>query len=236
MFKPIRVTIATKTPVCLGHPWLHLDGLLGHVIMRRELGESYYTLPSKKPLRLDRRFSIRMPIARVRHPRLDDWFYRASVSFFDSDKLYASTIYKRFHEAWSHRVATRKTKIMLGKGFYRLHMIKLPYRPAGRVVFYAYGNPREVEDLLSDLPGLGKKTVIGFGGIREVTVEEIDRDMSLVDEHGRAMRPLPIWAVAEADDVVPLAYKPPYWSKYNVKPCAPPGARVVLQPWICRSG
>jgi len=115
----------------------------------------------------------------------------------------------------------------LGRGFFRLYMMKLPYIPARTVTFYCRGIEGEIRDLLRDLPALGKKAVIGFGAISSYSVDVIEEDLSVVC-NGVAMRPIPRWALKSWSELVPLAYKPPYWDKRNIELCAPPGSRVAL--------
>ena len=37
-WEPFVVTCRLAAPVALSHPWLHLDGILAHLIRRRVLG------------------------------------------------------------------------------------------------------------------------------------------------------------------------------------------------------
>lgn len=215
--KPLKITFHMMTPISLGHPWMHFDGLLMHLKAREALGEDYYVLPSKDPKEL----GVEIPVAKLERNGFQ--VYRASVSFFDVDVLAVTTIYKRFYEKDAGTLIARK--IDLARGLYRSYMMRLPYIPARRVYFYAYGDPGEIDRLLSALEGLGKKVSIGFGRFREYVIEEVDEDASVV-YNGVAMRPIPAAMLRYADRAMMLAYKPPYWDKRNVALCAPPGARV----------
>jgi len=214
------------TPICLAHPWLHLDGILSHLIFREKMGLNYYTLPSKQPLsRRDlmnmgvqpRQF---MPLARLGP------IYHASVSFLEPKQLYTVTIYKRFHER--HAETLRRKYIQRSRGRFRDWAIKLPIIPAEKVVFYAYGDLHETLRLLNHLPGLGKKVNIGFGAFKSIEIEELKEDHSVV-WRGKAMRPIPVKMCAYASETMLLAYRPPYWDRRNIAECAVPGSRVELK-------
>lgn len=96
----------------------------------------------------------------------------------------------------------------VGKGVYRTtqssHALYYPLLPGGsqqesgisqdrnwRVRFYGVGDMAEVERLLNILPGLGRKTMRGYGAIKRVEVAPVDTDYSLV-RNGIALRPMPV--------------------------------------------
>ena len=208
----------------LGHPWIALDGILAHLINREIRGQNFWTLPSKEPIPnvLGRQQNL-MPLKKtVCYPHGD--VYHGSVAWLDCADASATTIYKRFDESRCHMIQTQKQKIDVGRGLFRAYMMRLPYIPAKTACFYACGDLMEVLRLLSYLPGLGKKVAYGYGMIKGVSVEETDEDYSLMKD-GVAMRPLPDF-LADSDEKMMLAYRPPYWDKRNVVPCVPPGAHV----------
>jgi len=206
----------------LGHPWLHLDGILAHLINRMLRGPDYYVLPSKRPVDPQQPQRV-MPLKNTRD------VFHASVSLFDCEEAYAGSLYKRFYSFQSTRVKTRKAKVDLARGLYKLYAMRLPYIPARTVTFYCCGDINRVLQLLSFLPALGKKTAVGYGQYRSLTVEETAEDYSLVRD-GVAMRPIPLEMCRYAERQMMLAYRPPYWDKRLIKPCAPPGAKVELKP------
>jgi len=219
-FRPLRVTFRMETPICLTYPWIHFDGLLAHLVQRRLDSHGYRSLPSKRV--------VKVVGERILPLRKTAGIYHASVSFFDGGgEACATTIYKRFCERHLDLRRVRKKKIDRTRGHFRDYMIRLVYVPARRVTFYACGDPNEIERLLEALPGLGKKVAIGFGFVRDFRVEEIKEDCSVVKD-GRAMRPIPLPLLDATSEVVMMAYKPPYWAKEFVAPCAPPGAWVKL--------
>jgi len=223
-FKPFSLTFHMQTPIMLGSPWLMFDGIIAHLLNRELRGQDYYTLPSKEPV--PQRFLYRgrvMPLAQLRD------VFRASVAWFDvpTEKAGVATIYKRFHEADCHEIATQTKKVQVGRGHFRAYMMRLPYLPATKATFYVNGDVQEVLRLINYLPGLGKKTAYGYGMIRSVNVEETPEDYSLVKD-GVAMRPLPCSLGYDSDERMMLAFKAPYWDKRNVAACVPPGARLKV--------
>jgi len=228
-YKPFSITFHMTTPICLGHPYIHFDGLLAHLILREYMGLDYYVLPSKQPLTRQDLYSLnQLPMKLMPLGRLGS-IYRASVSQFNPNCLFTTTFYKRFHEPLATTQGFKHKTIDIGRGRFRGWMLKLPYIPAETVTFYAYGDIQEVLRLLNHLAGLGKKIVAGFGAFKSISVEELDEDRSIV-WNGKAMRPIPLSMCQKADEQMLHAFKPPYWDKKNVCPCATPGSKVKLKP------
>ncbi len=223
-FIPLKITVGVTTPICIAHPWINFDGLLAHMLLRKVLGDDYRALPSKAPLDVSK---LRLPIKEYENDMGS--FYHTSVSIFDTTALYTTTIYKRFHTGDIATLPTIKKKIRRGSGQFRDFMISLVYIPSNSVIFYVNGNKKEIEELLKGLPGLGKKTAIGFGSIKNISVEKVKNDYSLVNGKGKAMRPIPEWALKEYSESVRLAYTFPYWYGKNVDFCAPYGADIIMR-------
>ena len=227
-YQPFKITFHLQSPIVLGSPWLMFDGIISHLIFREQLGQDYYTLPSKEPVTIHDKQLLK-PLKRSRTYGASDNgdLIHASVAQFDVDITDASTVtvYKRFDDSHCHEIATETRKINIGAGHYRAYMMRLPYLPAKTATFYCCGDMAEVIRLIGYLPGLGKKTAYGYGMIRSVSVEKTAEDYSLVKD-GVAMRPLPCSFGYKSDDVMMLAWKAPYWDKRNVTACVPPGAKV----------
>ena len=219
---PVKIIFTMTTPIVLAHPWLHLDGILAHLINRELSGSDYYVLPSKQPIEPS------SPIRRMPLKNFKDFFH-ASISFFEPNQASTTTIYKRFYEQEAHTIETKKAKIDLGRGPFRSYMMRLPYIPARTVTFHALGDPREIGRLLSHLAGLGKKVVLGFGAIKSFRIEEEEEEDHSLIMDGKAMRPIPMRYCKRASEQMMLAYRPPYWDKRLVAACASPGAEVELR-------
>ncbi len=209
---PLKAVFHLRTPVALGFPWIFFDSLLAHVALREELGERYFSLPTKTPV--DR--IPELPLKRWRD------VYVASVSVFEPEaELAVYHFYKRGDFPF------RRGRIRRGSGFFKDFMIRAPYVPAHRAVFYATGELEEVRRLAAKISALGKERNIGFGAVRRVEVEETEEEWGLVRD-GVAMRPIPVRLLRRYEDAAYLAYKPPYWAKESVDLCAVPFTHVEL--------
>jgi len=209
---PLRVAFFLRTPVALGFPWIFFDSLLAHVALREELGERYYSLPTK------------IPIDRIPDLPLKRWrgVYVASVSVFEPEaELSVYQFYKRGDFPFP------RGKIRRGSGFFKDFIIRAAYVPAHKVVFYATGELEGVERLVKKVSALGKERNVGFGAVKEVRVEETEEEWGLVRD-GLAMRPIPVKLLRRYEDAAYLAYKPPYWAKESVDLCAVPFTHVEL--------
>lgn len=223
-FSPLEITFRMETPICLTYPFIFFDAVIAHLRNRCVDPEGYRALPSKKVVK--KASEIDIPIKKMHLPN-GDYIYHSSVSIFDFSEGYVTTIYKRFCEKYLNYGKIKRKKIDRGRGYFRDYMIKLVYVPAKTVAFYVNGDAEQIEKLLEGLPALGKKTAIGFGVIKDFKIKEIKEDKSIIC-NGKAMRPIPIDALSEAEEIVLMAYKPPYWAKENHRPCVPPFARCML--------
>ena len=214
---PFRVEVRMATPVAMAHPWIHLDGLISHLVFRDALGELFWLLPARQPLPL----RIPLPLEETAG------VWHGSVSEFSSTTWSTTTVYKRFPTRDVAVLNRGKTKrINLASGRFRSWRITLPYTPTRSVVFHGCGDIEVIRELFRHVKHVGKKTAYGFGEIREVTIEQEDEDRSLVSD-GVAMRPLPVRMLSLYDDKVMMACRPPYWAKESVEMCAPP--RTVVE-------
>jgi hypothetical protein len=209
---PLRVVFYMRTPVALGFPWIFFDSLLAHVALREELGERYFSLPTKTP------------VDRIPELPLKKWrdVYVASVSIFEPEtEMAVYQFYKRGDFPFP------RGKIRRGSGFFKDFIIRAAYVPAHRVVFYATGEFEAVRRLAAKVSALGKERNVGFGAVKGVSVEEVEEEWGLVRD-GLAMRPIPVRLLKRYEDAAYLAYKPPYWAKESVELCAVPFTHVEL--------
>lgn len=217
-FEPFKVEARLGTPVLLAHPYIHGDSVLMALLMKRILGDDYYTLPAKSPIPVHN--LLRLPLKQTND------VYHASVSQFDTDIIKTETVYKRFDEEHLDKVKSKIKRIRLGQGFYKSYRMNFPVIPTKTVTFYFNGNLNECKRIFEDLTALGKKTDIGYGIVRSISVEPTGEDHSFVKD-GMCMRPLPNSEFKELG--IPsvsqrLAWRAPYWDKKNIAMCAAPGA------------
>lgn len=216
--EPFRVVAHLATPIALNHPWMHLDGLLAHCAGLRRLARDYYLLPTKRLVEMPD------PWARGLLARAGG-IPHASISWFDPpDVAYRSIQYYKRLE--TNGFPGRK-QLRIGHGHFRAWMLRWVYLPVPRVVFYVCGDMERIRDLLSEVTHIGNDHRVGWGKIHRWEFERTPEDWSVVRE-GRAQRPIPVRLLRSWSDAVPLAWRPPYWARERVEPCAPPGAEVQL--------
>ena len=209
----LEVVFHLSSPVSLGFPWVFFDSLLAHVMLREELGEKYYSLPTKIPIK-----DIPRPPLKYYHD-----VPVASVSIFEPQgPLQVFAYFKRGDFPFP------RGRISRGSGFFKDFYLKAVYIPAQRVRFYCTGELSEVKRLVSKIPALGKDRNIGFGFVKLVEVKETPFEYGLVRD-GLAMRPIPVKYLKHYEDSAYLAYKPPYWARESVDLCAVPFTRVELR-------
>ena len=216
-FEPLKVIFRMTSPIMLGHPFIHFDSLILHLLYRDLLGDEYYCLPSKNPIDFSQ--YVKAPIKQTED------VYHTSVSLFDTDTKFATTIYKRFCTEYLELLQTKKRKIRRGSGFFRDYMMRMIYIPAKTVYFFVNGDKPEIFRLLKSVVYLGKKTAYGYGRVKSIHIESTDGDYSIIKD-SKAMRPIPIRMLRDAEVKAMLAYKPPYWDKHSVELCAFPGSIV----------
>jgi len=224
-FEPFKVEAKLGAPILLAHPYIHGDAVLMSLLMKQVLGDSYYNLPAKSPIPVHN--LLKLPLKQT------TGVYHASVSQFDTDIIKTETVYKRFDEEHIDHVNSKIKRVRKGQGFFKDYMMKFPVIPTKTVTFYFNGDLKECKRILGDLIALGKKTDIGYGIVRSVSVEPTSEDYSLVKD-GKCMRPLPATEFKEVYGIPSiaqrLAWRAPYWDKKNVQMCAAPGA-IFYQPF-----
>lgn len=223
---PFKIKCSLMAPIVMAHPWLHLDGILAHLVLRKILGPLFYTLPTNTPI--DFFDYLNLPLKKYIDENFS--FYHGSISFFKQESLSTTTIYKRFHERDLSHLDTKRKKVSTRSGTLKDHAIKLPNITTNTVLFYGNGNVKEIQNLLEGLPGLGKKIAIGFGFIKNIIIKETHQDHSIIKDN-ITMRPLPINLVEPRDNLkkVILGFRFPYWAKNNITLCVPPGEKIWMR-------
>ena len=135
-FLPLKIEFRMQTPIALAHPWIHLEGIVAHLWQRR-MNRDYRAMPSKRVVKITSRYKL--PIKRF---FLNGQFiYHASISLFDTKKMYMTTIYKRFYEKALDYRKVKVKKISRGSGYFKDFAMSLVYIPAKKVTFYANADP-----------------------------------------------------------------------------------------------
>lgn len=98
----------------------------------------------------------------------------------------------------------------------------------GRLTFYAMGHADEVQGLLDAIPAVGKKASMGWGIVREWTVEDCEEDYSTFHPKYGLMRPMPVEQMPDLKGypIMEYAVRPPYWKPCNKRLCHVPIVEV----------
>jgi CRISPR type IV-associated protein Csf3 len=218
------VTYRMSTPISLAHPWINGDGLIAQVLMRRLLGDTLLSLPSKKPIDIS---CLKLPLARTGS------VWHCSVSQFDTDQKFVTKIYGRFDADDIGHVKTKKKRIPLMAGHFKSSMVSIPTSLAKEVRFYVRGNIDECKWLFANVTALGKDRNKGYGAVQSMSIEEIPEDWSLFRD-GVVMRPIPVrempvgWMQSGMQAaVMNLTFAPPYWNRAAAVQCVAPGSRLA---------
>lgn len=223
-YTPLQIVMDVIPPIYIASPWLHLDSILSYLCLRDALGDLFYCMPTEETIDVS---LLNLPLKRTSD------VYHSSVGIYANNvKLYRDTIYKRFTDKETHKLTHRQQKgrIKTNQGHFKDFMINLPIIITDTITFYCNGDKKELERLLSHLTSIGKKTSIGSGRIRNITITETNEDYSFFKEN-HIMRPIPATMdipVFEGMIFQKQPYKPPYWDKNNVCMCMVPENQIKL--------
>ena len=206
-YTPLQIVMDVIPPIYIASPWLHLDSILSYLCLRDALGDLFYCMPTEETIDVS---LLNLPLKRTSD------VYHSSVGIYANNvKLYRDTIYKRFTDKETHKLTHRQQKgrIKTNQGHFKDFMINLPIIITDTITFYCNGDKKELERLLSHLTSIGKKTSIGGGRIRNITITETNEDYSFFKDNC-IMRPIPATMdvpVFEGMIFQQQPYKPPYW-------------------------
>ena len=223
-YTPLQIVMDVIPPIYIASPWLHLDSILSYLCLRDALGDLFYCMPTEETIDVS---LLNLPLKRTSD------VYHASVGIYgDNLRLYRDRLYKRFTDKETYKLTHRQQKgrIKTNQGHFKDFMINLPIIITDTITFYCNGDKKELERLLSYLTSIGKKTSIGGGRIRTITITETNEDYSFFKDNC-IMRPIPATMdvpVFEGMIFQQQPYKPPYWDKNNVCMCIVPENQIKL--------
>lgn len=223
-YTPLQIVMDVIPPIYIASPWLHLDSILSYLCLRDALGDLFYCMPTEE--------TIDVSLLNIPLKRTSDVYHSSVGIYANNVKLYRDTIYKRFTDKETHKLTHRQQKgrIKTNQGHFKDFMINLPIIITDTITFYCNGDKKELERLLSHLTSIGKKTSIGSGRIRNITITETNEDYSFFKDNC-IMRPIPATMdvpVFEGIIFQQQPYKPPYWDKNNVCMCIVPENQIKL--------
>lgn len=164
------------------------------------------------------------PLPLARRGQGGDWYWAASCAVCHWRARDAVHWNKRWNLPQSHRIdwRGRAEKIVYTGGAYKAYHQPLYLLLTDRLVWYAVGDGAAVERLLRLVPGVGKKTGMGFGALVDgFTVEPWGEDWSEVRD-GVPMRPIPLLDGETTTAGGWYGIRPPYWHPAQRRRCAMP--------------
>lgn len=119
-------------------------------------------------------------------------------------------------EDWEYSPNLKTKNVITKGGPYRKRVTTYNGIQAHAVDFFAVGKEKEIYYLLKCLGFIGLNNSQGFGEIGEISINEIDQDLSFIDDDGELARCLPINMIPENIKPSVMQFnnsvKPPYKS------------------------
>lgn len=178
---PLTVTATTPHGIVLSRPWgIALDGLLASVVWHRRkwaaraAGE-YLTYQRDAPPAV-----LPLPLATCGDPARDsDWHWMATFADLHPRTQAVTEPDIRWRASRTDRNRLQHLAPVIGsqvvsdvRGRYQNRVIPVMAHPATHLTWRAVGDPERVEELLSDLPAIGKHTGVGEGRVTRWEVAE----------------------------------------------------------------
>jgi hypothetical protein len=116
-----------------------------------------------------------------------------------------------------------RNKVNNAQGTYKNEFYSIERFMCDSVIYYVRGNKEIIERLLRNLQFIGKKSSLGWGKIKHIQIDEIEKDYSIFKDL-ELMRNIPIknsWNHS-SDKVNLFRLTHPYWSKENLFDCLMP--------------
>lgn len=216
-YSNLMVRAWLRTPV-VSDEWLPLDGILFYQHVRNDLGRQDVTVPGASLMEQPKGETMRggrLPLDIV-HAR--DWYYRCSWAQWGPHADGQDHWSKRFDMPLSYLIdfAGRRGKVETKSGAYKGYRMPVYYRSALWVMWYCVGDEQRIEELLSTVNHIGKKTAQGWGRVRRWGVVSMDADYS-VQQDGRLMRGVPVYHLPGGFErkIGNYGVRPSYWDRRN---------------------
>lgn len=210
--KPLKITAHLYGHVLLES--IALDALLAAVVARKT---------GVPPICVAGKVEIEIPVQKEHQGR----FHLCSFGQFRKEPGSHDTRYtnRRFPAEMAARYGTEKQRsINVSAGLTKTYRIprQISHLNDDKIDFFALGDLKEIEELLSWVKFVGKQTSVGNGKIKSWTVQECEGWEGFpVLKEGRPLRPLPVDYNGLGHHE--LAYRVltyPYWERNREELCA----------------
>ena len=147
------------------------------------------------------------------------------VKYYDKEKLIKSfdhDMYAKYGEIASKN-GKAKGVVMTAQGKYKNEFYSIERVGVDCITYYVRGNKEIIENLLKRLGFIGKKSSLGWGEVKHISIEEVVKDYSIFKDN-KLMRNIPLKNSFNFDNpkVNLMRLTHPYWSKSNLKECLVP--------------
>lgn len=229
----LKITIGMKTPIVIPDHPIHLDALLTHVIATELFPEE----PDRWQIE-DKHIDIPLPLEKYKGKT--HTFWKASAAYCESPTkeyidYWTKKTYSRYSEnkvsgiVWPAGVLSNEPEKSIKKeivverktgpandpasGGFKSYYENRNILQAKSLIFHAVGNEKEIHRLCENIQYIGKKNSIGYGQVKDFTVEKTISDYSLFDPDGKPARVLPAIEFKNVrTKMIASPIKPPYWS------------------------
>lgn len=239
---PLKITAQMAGSIAIARPEdIALDGILAYQVLRRHFGGEFYYLPNPQEVL----YFAQLPLEMRGSPEVQklatgDVWMNTGQGIVDESLRYWSCSsaqiqikgYGTLH--WNKRFDAQASlsdyidfggkveKVIIEQGQYKSCHMPLTVIKCDSVRWYVYGDKGGIENLLSDVPAIGKKRAQGNGTVLKWTVEQIPEDYSEW-KSGDLMRPIPgpIFDQSHATplDIQHIAFRAPQWHSANQCMC-----------------
>lgn len=215
-FEPLRIRAWLQSGI-ISDQFLPLDSVIYGQYVREQMGDRNFTVPGASMV--PESFSIQLPFRKSNH-KDRNWFYKCSFAQWP-EKTYEDhqSYSKRFDLDQSDVIdfAGKRGLVATQSGQYKNYHVKVYYRHALYVDWYADGERKELERILKFCTHLGKKCSQGWGAVLRWEVIQWPEDWSIRGIGGRLMRNVPVNGPG-----VLYGVRPSYWLPKHQFTCKMP--------------
>lgn len=215
-FQPLRIRAYLQTGI-ISDQFLPLDGIIYAQYVREKFGERDFSLPSENNIPEGQ--NIQLPIRKAMM-KSDAWFYKCSFAQWPVGTIEDQQTYsKRFDLSRSDLAdfGKKKEHVDNQRGFYKSYHVKIYYRHAKYVEWYADADKNEMKRILKFCTHLGKKTSQGWGSVLRWEITDWPEDWSVRGEGNKLMRAVPM-----QDNGLLYGVRPSYWLPKHQFSCKMP--------------
>jgi hypothetical protein len=224
-FEPLQITAFLANGIAVYDDWSpQLESLvIGEIIQQERLA-----VPNASAEQVKETMAAIAPLI-----PFEQWegLYKCSAPVYRYKCEETTKFRKRWEPNGQVNWGKRKPKFSTSEGGEKSYDLPLFLRLTSRIDWFAVGDRQAIENIVSDISGIGKKRSHGYGQIVRWEVTAIAEDWSLVRD-GELMKPIPtegltMLGLSLSHNIVRWGYKPPAWLPENKLLCVMP--EVVRQ-------